>query len=337
MPVLSNARPTLLDVARAVDETGQIIPIVEILNTTEEMMADMIWDEGNLITGDRHSVRTGIPAPTWRKLYGGVQPTKSTRTQVTEDCGMMEAYSEVDKAEADLQGNTAQFRFDEATAHIEGMAQDLASTLFYGNTATNPEKFMGLAPRFSDLSTPNGQDNIIDAGGTGSDNRSIWLVCWGKKTVCGIYPKHSVAGVQFSDKGQVTIENIDGNNGRMEGYRSHFSQHAGLRVKDWRYVVRIANIDYSLLSPDASTGANLIQLMFEALERLPSGAETSELRRCGFYMSRDVRTKVRQQMENRVSNSTLTVANVGGVKSPTFQEIPLRRCDSLAVDEARVV
>lgn len=331
MAVLASNNPTLLDHAQALDPDGSVAAVVEILNQTNEMLADMTFIEGNLPTGHRHTVRTGIPEPTWRRLYGGVQPTKSKRAQVTDATGMLEAYAEIDKALADLNGNSNEFRLSESRAHLEGMTQSLQATSIYGDTTVNPERFDGLATRYNDLSADNA-DNIIDAGGTGSDNRSIWLVVWGNDTCHGIIPKGSTAGIQVNDKGQVTIENVDGNSGRMEAYRTHFRLDAGLTVRDWRYVVRICNIDKSLLTSDISTGANLPNLMFEAMERIPNmGAG-----RPAFYMSRDVRTIFRQQLANATKQSTLSTEDVGGVKSIMFNEVPIRRVDKLSVDEARV-
>src|SRR5690606_33519005 len=269
MATLAVSNPTLLDLAKMLDPDGKIAAVVEILNQTNEILDDMTWVEGNLPTGHRTTVRTGLPAPTWRKLYGGVQPTKGNTAQVTDNCGMLEAYAEVDKALADLNGNTNEFRLNEDRAHIEGMNQELAETLFYGNEGTEPEAFTGLAPRYNDLSAPN-KDNIIDAKGSGNDNASIWLVCWSPTTVHGIIPKGSTAGLQVNDKGQVTIENVDGAGGRMEAYRTHYRWDAGLTVCDWRYVVRICNISKSALTADASSGPNLPALMFEAMEIIPN-------------------------------------------------------------------
>lgn len=333
MATLDVTNPTLLDVMQSLDPNGSVAVVAEILNETNEVLEDMTMLEGNLPTGHRTTIRTGIPAPTWRVLYGGVQPTKSTRAQITDTCGMLEAYAEIDKALADLNGNSAAFRLQEDTAHIEGMSQSLAETIFFGDETVNPERFTGLVPRFNDLSTENGQDNIIDAGGTGSDNASIWLVGWGPNTVHGIYPKGSMGGLQMSDKGQVTIENVDGNGGRMEAYRTHYRHDVGLTVRDWRYVVRIANIDRSALTADASTGANLLELMFQAGETVPNLANA----RFAWYMDKSIRTKVRQQIAAGVSNSTLTVEDVGGRRVTKVDEIPLRRVEALAADEARVV
>ena len=332
MAVLETKWPSLLDVAKATDPDGNIADLVEILNETNEILNDMVVIEGNLSTGHKTSIRTGIPAPTWRRMYGGVQPSKTTRAVITDSAGMMEAYAEIDVALADLNGNAAAFRLSEDAGIIEGMSQDMATNLFVADDSIESEKFTGLNPRFNDLGAENG-DNIIDAGGTGSDNGSIWLIGWGERTCHGIYPKGSKAGLAMDDKGQVTVENVDGSQGRMEAYRTHYRWDFGLTVRDWRYIVRIANIDRSLLTNDAATGANLPDLMFEATERVPSltGAKFS------FYMDRKIRTKLRQQTAAGVTNSTLTTDILGGKRVVAFDEIPVARTDALQVDEARVV
>lgn len=330
MPALAANNPTLLDVAKRLDPDGKIAAIVEILNATNPVLDDLTFIEGNLPTGHRTTIRTGLPTPTWRKLYGGVQPTKSTTVQVTDSCGMLEAYAEVDKALADLNGNTAAFRLSEDAAHIEAMGQEMASTLFYGNEGTEPEAFTGLAPRYNSKSAQNA-DNIIDAGGTGSDNTSIWLCVWGPQTGFGIYPKGSTAGLQMTDKGQVTVENVDGNGGRMEAYRTHYRWDAGLTIRDWRYFVRIANIDVSDLDTVANT-KKLIEWMIQASERIPELGKG----RAVFYMNRRLREKLRLGILEKISNN-LTWETVSGERVMTFDDIPVRRCDALVNTEARVV
>lgn len=332
MATLSVNNPTLLDLAKRTDPDGRIATIVEILNETNEILDDMSWSEGNLPTGHRTTIRSGIPTPTWRKLYGGVQPTKSTTVQVTDNTGMLEAYAEIDKALADLNGNTAQYRLQEDRAHLEGMNQEIGDTLFNGNEATEPEAFTGLATRFNDLSAENA-DNIIDAAGTGSDNQSVWLVVWGPNTCHGIVPKGSKAGWQMRDMGEVTIEDVDGNGGRMQAYRTHYRWDAGLTVRDWRYIVRICNIDKSDLTSDAATGADLIDLMTQAVELLPG----TSMGRPAFYVSRTIRSFLRRQIVNKVAQSTLTMDKVAGKQVVMFDSIPVRRVDALAADEARVV
>lgn len=332
MATLPANNPTLLDVAKRTDPDGSIATIAELLSQTNELLDDMVWLEGNLPTGHRSTIRTGLPTATWRRLYGGVPTGKSRTEQVTDSCGMLEAYAEVDKALADLNGNTAAFRMSEERAYIEAINQQVAATAVYGNEGTVPEAFTGLAPRYNSLSAANAE-NIIDAGGTGSDNNSIWLVCWGENTIHGIYPKGSKAGLTITDKGQVTIENADGANGRMEAYRTHYRWDCGLVVRDWRYAVRIANVDLSELTKNASAGADLIDLMAQAIELLPVAA----MGRPTFYVSRRVRSFLRRQIVNKVVGSTLTMEQVAGKKVVAYDGIPVRRLDTLAANEARVV
>lgn len=335
MTVLATTHPTLLDVAKRLDPNGRIDTIVELLNQTNEVLDDLTFVEGNLPTGHKTTVRVGLPVPTWRKLYGGVQPTKSKTTQVTDSCGMLEAYAEIDKALADLNGNTAAFRLSEDSAHIEGMSQEMASTLFYGNESAEPAAFTGLAPRFNSLTAENA-DNIINGGSVAgqTDNTSIWLCVWGTNTGHGIYPKGSKAGLSMEDKGQVTIENVDGQGGRMEGYRTHYRWDMGLSIRDWRYFVRIPNIDVSELKDSANGPAaqkKLIQLMVQATERIPSFGKG----RAVWYVNRTIREALRLGILEKTA-SNLSWETVSGKRVMTFDDIPVRRVDALLNSEARV-
>lgn len=345
MATLASTNPTLLDLSTREDPDGSIATIGEILNETNEVLPEMTFIEGNLLTGHQASIRTGLPVPTWRKLGGGVQRTKSTTAQITFGVGMMEAFSEIDVALADLGGNRAEFLMSEAIPHIEGMNQEATDTLFYGTETTAPEEFTGFSPHYNDLSVESG-DNIIDAGGTGADNNSIWLVVWSPNTIFGIVPKGSVAGLQFEDLGKKMIQDADGAGGRMMAYVQHFRWDIGLVVKDWRFAVRIANIDKSLLtrvytSGDFSTGANIPDLMFQAMRIIPNLA----MGRPSFYMSRDLATFVARQtlaigQGGLVTSKTLEAdaSDVAGKQRFTefFHGIPMRRVDALAADEAQV-
>lgn len=335
MTALTATHPTLLDVARAKDPNGQIAMVAEILNQVNPILDDMPFIEGNLETGHKSVIRTGLPSATWRKLYGTVQPSKSRRVPVTDSCGMLEAYAEIDKALADLGGNAAAFRLSEDKAFVEGMSQEMASTLIYGNEGTEPEAFTGFAARFNDQSAENG-GNILTSAATpdGTNNSSIWLIGWGTDTVTGIYPKGSKAGLSIKDLGEVTIG--DTTNGYYQGYRTHYRWDSGLVVKDWRYVVRI-QIDAEDLDPDASSGPNLIDLMAEAIDLLPSTANCRPV----FYANRYVRSFLRRQIMNKVAGSTLSIEqltrpNGALIREPMFDGIPVRRCDAILNNESGI-
>ena len=331
MGTLSTTNPTLADVASRMTADGKIDPqIVELLNETNEVLDDMTVIEANGFTEHKTTIRSGLPTGTWRKLNYGVQPEKSRTVQVKDSLGMLETYAEVDKALADLNNNSAAWRLSEDRAFIEGMNQTMATTLFYGDSSADPEKFMGLAPRYNSLSAENAM-NIIDAGGTGNDNTSIWLCVWGPNTLHSIYPKGSSAGLQSRDLGEHTLTDAAG--GRYQGYRTHYKWDIGMTLRDWRYVVRIANIKHSDLTKTGSTGADLIDLMTQAVELIPNIG----MGRPVFYMPRKIRSFLRRQITNKVAASTLTMEEVAGKKVVAFDGVPCRRTDALLLTEARVV
>lgn len=330
-----NGKVTLMDIAQAMDPDGRIASVAELLTQTNEILLDMPWFEGNMPTGHKASIRTGLPTSVWRQFYQGVPPSKSQRAQITDACAMLETRSEVDKDEADLNGNSAAFRLSEAQAFVESLNQTMADSLIYGNQTANPERFNGLAPRFSSLSATNGQ-NIINAAGAGSDNTSIWLVVWGKNTVHGIYPKGSQAGLQHKDLGE--IDAFDSNNNRFRAYSDWWQWKCGLHVKDWRYVVRIANIDVSNLVSESSA-ADLIKLMVRAMARIPFAGMGTPV----FYANRTVKEMLSVQALNK-SNAALSVTEAlrqfGGVqvavKDLNFLGVPIRTVDRILTTEAAV-
>ncbi len=333
MPVIAGNNLTLVDQAKRTDPDGRIAAIAEILAQSNEILEDCPWVEGNLATGHRTTVRTGLPAVAWRKLNAGVQPSKSTTVQVDEAAGMLEAFGVVDKDLAELNGNTGEFRLSENVAFLEAMNQEQASTMFYGDTAVNPERFLGLSARYGTVNPANAQnaDNVIDAGGTGTDNTSVWLIGWSPNTIHGIYPKGTQAGLVHEDLGLDTVTDAAG--GRYRAYLDRYQWKCGLALRDWRFAVRICNIDVSDLTRNVATGADLIDLMTRALERIQSLSGVTPV----FYANRTVRSFLRRQTVNRVASSTLQYDMVAGKPALRLAEVPIKRVDAILSTEARVV
>jgi hypothetical protein len=291
MPTLAtkSGAVTLLDWSKSIDPDGKTATVVELLNQTNEILTDMQWIEGNLPTGHRTSIRTGLPSTIWRKLYQGVPASKSLRATVEDTVGMLETRAEVDTELANLNGNTQDFRLSEGQAFMEAMNQDMAQTLIYGDASLNPERFNGLAVRYNtiNVNTSDIARNVISGGGSGNCT-SVWLVVWGTNTVHGIFPKGSKAGLEHRDLGEIDAFDAAGN--RYRAFADHWKWKCGLTVKDWRYVVRIANISVSDLL--ALTGTQAItantflpKLMVRALARIPFRG----MGKAVFYASRSVK------------------------------------------------
>jgi hypothetical protein len=332
MSTKGNTNPTLIDLTRRLDPDGKVAPIVELLHEVNEVLFDMSFKEGNLLTGHQTTQRTGLPGVSWRKLNQGVAQSKSQTQQITDTCGMLEAYAEVDKDYADLNGNTAAWRLSEDMAFLEAMNIELAQTLFYGDVTTDPEEFTGFSPRYDTPSTSvnNIGYNMIDCGGSGSDNTSVWVGVWGDKSAFGIVPKGSTGGFKHEDLGQVTL--FDSNNNKYEGYRSHYQLKAGLALKNWKYWVRICNIDVSDLTKDKSgSSCDLIDAIVQAIELLPDTISG----RAVIYCNRTIRSFLRRQINN-TTNNNLTYETIAGKKVLFFDEIPVRRTDGILNSEATV-
>lgn len=288
LPTRSGA-VTLLDMAKAVDPEGKIAKVAELLSQTNEVLSDMPWFEGNLPTGHRGTIRTGLPTPIWRKLYQGVPPSKSLRATVDDACGILEDRNEIDKDVADLNGNSSEFRLDEGQATIEGINQAMAQALIYGDASLNPEQFNGLSVRYNTINVATSEvaKNVVSGGGSGNCT-SVWLIVWGRNTVHGIYPKGSMAGLDHQDLGE--IDAFDGSNNRYRAYADVWKWKCGLHVKDWRYIVRISNISMTDLLAQSGTQANtaatwLPKLMVKALSRIPFKG----MGKAAFYCSRSVK------------------------------------------------
>jgi hypothetical protein len=346
MATIGSLALTYADWAKRMDDGYRVASIIELLSQTNEILDDIIVMEGNLPTGHKTTVRTGLPQATWRLLNAGVPNAKSTTAQIVDTCGNLETYAVIDKDIADLNGNTASFRLSEVRAFLEGMSQQVAATLIYGNQHLNPERFTGLAPRFSTVTAANSQTaaNVLDAGGTASTNTSMWIVTWGADTIHGIFPKGKMTGLQHKDMGEWPVADASGNT--YQAYRDHFKWEIGLTLRDWRYTARIANIDVTQLT--GVSAANLINLIVRGLYRLPTApasattiqtSDTPEVRanmgRVVIYCNRIIRTYLDLQAMNK-TNVLLTLREFNGKTVTQFRGIDVRTCDAILNNEAQV-
>lgn len=326
---------TLQDVARRSGDASTKA-IVEVLNQTNDALDDIPWVECNSGVVHKTTTRTSIPAPVWRMLNAGVPIKKSTTKQMSVGCGMLEVYAEVDVKQVKLaargqvdnaSANAAASNAlaDENKAFIEGFAQESSRAMFYGDPS-RPQEPLGFTHWYSDLSNK----NVINGGGTGSDNTSIWLIAWDKQAIHGIYPQGSKAGLSEEFLGQHTVKDADGN--QFEAYRTHYSWDMGFVVRDNRCAVRICNLDVKALIDGSTEAADLIDLMVSAVYKLPKVARGY---RKAFYVRPEVLTALDKQTR-KVNNLMLGYGDVFGKRILTFRDIPVREQESLLDTESKV-
>lgn len=310
---------------------------IELMNQTNDILDNVLWMESNQSDGHLTRIRTGLPKVYWRRLYKGTPPSKSQWSQVKEGCGILEAVMELDVEETKLYGDKAKaFRLSEGVSFGESMRQTVATTLFYGNNNKNPDEFNGFAMRYPSKDSP----NVVDAGGTGSACTSMYLVCWGERTVHGLYPQGSSGGMETKDLGEYMATDEDGR--KFEVVGDKYNWRCGLTVRDWRAVVRLANIPVaSLTKAKGEDGfVDLHSLTIEAKNKMPVSMRNQAI----WYCNSDVMTALERQATD-AGNVTLTYTTVdAGKGGPLFKSSqianihgrPILQCDAIVSDEKAI-
>lgn len=312
-------------------ENGKVTStIIDLIAADNVLIEDAIVVECNEGSYHKTTVRNGLPTIQFRKFYQGVAPSKSEHTQITETTGMLEAYSQVDKALADLNGDKDQFRLNEATAFIQAMNKTVQENIFYGNKGTNDATFDGLAVRYKEYSDKKDTVGyqVINAGGTGNNNTSIWFVGWGELNTHLLYPKGSQAGLKHEDKGVQTTTDSNGN--MYDVYRDKFSWDVGLAVRNYKSNVRIANIDVTKL--EGEDAIDLITLMVKAYHRFVKHAKNTKN---VIYVTDTIATYLHLQAAEK-KNVNLTMGEFAGQPVVKFLGIPVKTCDYLNDNEQAV-
>jgi len=328
LSTLGVTSPNLADVAKAKDPDGRIGLIIPLLEQYNPMVFDAPAIEGNLAIGHQSIQRVTRGSGTWRSINEGIAAEKGTTRQVIDVCGELAGLHKMDTTLYDLNGGK-EYRRQDLEEYVAGLAQEIAETILYGNIATSPKEFQGLAPRYNSTTGTYGSQ-IKDAAGTGSDNRSIWLITWGRKTCHLIYPKGTKAGIEMTDMGKQLVS--DGTND-YTAYVEDIKWRVGLALPDYRNVIRICNIDVSDLTVDASSGADLIRQMVGAIYALPTSSMFNTNR--VFYCSKTIAEYLQLQASNK-SNVNLTPANAEGEPYTKCIGVPIKAVDALETNEARV-
>lgn len=323
----------LIDLFKSQTSTREIAAVIQLLAETNAILDDAMTVECN--EGTRHSttVQTGLPAVTWGQLYKGIPQTKGTKAQVKDTTGFVEGLSTIDERLLKLSGGKeGAIRLSEARGFLESLSQEMASTVFYGDHTSDPEKFTGLAPRFDTISGAANGGQIVDAGGSGSDNTSIWMVTWGDDATHLLYPQGTAAGVDRKDMGTQRVEDGDGN--PYYAKEELFSWHCGLTVRDWRKVVRVANIDVSDLQAGSVDIYKWLRKGYWKLRRHGNKPNVS------IYCNSDVMEALDADSTPTTSTSAsfvrLRPSEVDGKEVMTYRGFPVRQCDAILNTESQI-
>lgn len=321
--ITANNALTLSELAHRKDPSGNLAAIAEVLAEDSPVLQSAMWTEANDTFSHKVVRRASLPSGSWRKLNEGVAVEASQTEEFTEGIGILQTYSQVDKDLADAAPNKAQFLMDEARSFLEGLSQTFENIFFYGNSNTAPETFSGLSTRMDALAAT---QNVIGAGGTGSDTTSIYGVQWGMGSTHMVYPKGSSVGLTHTHLGEDTLSDSSGN--LYQGYRDLFSMKGGLVVKEPRSIIRLANIESSGTS-NIFDEDDLITLLNRMRQ---SGAGTV------LYCNATIKTQMEIALKDKTNvNYTADMGEgLAGVPMLRFRGNPIMKSDAITITETAI-
>jgi hypothetical protein len=347
MAAIGNTTDTLINWVKTRNPDQKAAFIIELLNQSNEMIPDIQWEPGNNGPfGNRTSVQIALPTVSVRQIGEAVTMSTSREAQFDDGMSIIEGFAESDIILADASGDVGNYRLRRTRAFTEAMSQKFSQLFWYGDSTLNTKEFFGMTSRYAALSGFANSQNVLNGGGSGSTNASMWFITHGDKSLTGIFPVGTPGGMHHEDWGkQLSVQSTGYPNTVLAVYRDQYYWHAGLSLKDWRWNVRICNIDVNNLVAE-SGAVDLLKIMQKALMRLPSigipasttGNPMTNLTNPGrtvIYTNRTIREMLGIQAQNKVSN-TLTWMDVDGRKELTFQSVPIRNSDALLSTENAV-
>lgn len=344
MTTLTQKFLTMADLYKRTNADKSIAQIMEMMNTTaQDIFTDFVMQECNDGTKHIYTTRTGLGTVGWGALYEGIPQSKSKTQQVTETTGFAEKLCSVDTRLLELAGaNEGAVRAQESEADIEAMAQELVSALFYHNTATNPRLPKGLAPRYGVKGTSGAGKQIIDAGGTGSDNTSVYFCTWGGSGLRALYPKGTKGGISQEDMGRQRVLDDAGNPFYVK--EELVRAHLGFGLGDYRRCSRVANIDVSLMQAGSVDLYAFMRKGYYAVNGLRNQnvkvTKETEPGRTVIYCNVDVLEALDALASNAGTTDNFTrlkYMEVEGKEVLAYRGIPIRETSALLNTEARVV
>jgi hypothetical protein len=301
--------------------------IIELLRLTNQMLIDVPVKAANNGTINVTTQRLTKAAGEHRIYNKGVGKT-ATQTNVVHDrIAVLSTYSDVDRDMADHSGDVAQTRMSEAISIIKGMGIVQAQTLIYGDPS-NEAEFSGLMYRRNKLLLPDGNPdpNVIDAGGTGPNLTSVYMVAVGPDLFHLIYPQSSAGvGVKREDRGVVDVKQADDPTKEYPVYREFFEAQYGLTIRAPDAVKRICNI------PATMAGEDLVDLLLDTRRRMPEGASTY-----ATYSNLDILIKIDKTARDKV-NVSYTAPDPWGQEITHVRDLRCRQMDVILNTEGQVV
>ena len=327
-----DTRYNLIDNLKLV-ENGKYEAMAKVLTEDNPFLFDLAVVPANGILSHQGTRETSLPTPQIVKVGDGWDSSTVRWDKYKENISIFKDRASVPEDVLDLQPDKASFWADVKDRHQEGFGQGVTNHFFYGTSVATPEKFDGLDVRYSvpDSTDPTNPSStsadpfVFDAGGTGRNTMSVWLIQHGLNKFKGITPANDpMMGIKNEDMGR---QYVDAENSKKRwDFINEFGWKIGLDIVDIRSVARIRNIDSTIDGLDAA----FLQLVFQAKNEIFRGSEA-----IFAYVPKRMLTFLEIMAEAK-QNVIYDTNNIYGIPLLRIGEILLRPMDALKIDETAV-
>ena len=254
----------LSDVAKITLNNGKFAKAFDVIAEMNPIVDDVPFVPSNDGETYKSTELTGYPTTYYRMVNQGIPVSTDNEKMIRNSFAQLANAYQIDrKLVTGTKESIDAFMARKDLRYVTSLMDSLATTMVYGDSATETDKFTGLAARLSVPSTNYKEAgyNLISGGGSGSDNTSMYGVVWSGDGAFGFYPEGSQAGLKITRMRDVEIRDSGGTN-EFIGHKNFYEMDAGLVVTDWHHICRACNIDVSDLTFDKSgSSANLSDLL----------------------------------------------------------------------------
>lgn len=334
-----DTRYNLIDCLKNVQD-GKFVPWAETLTEDSPFLFDLQLESATGILSNQGSREISLPTPQIIKVGEGHVSSTVRWDNFTENISIFKDRASIPKDVYDLKPDKIAYRAKIEDRHMAGFGQGVTNHFFYGTSVATPEKFDGLDVRYSvpDSTDPTNPSSssadpfVFDAGGSGGDTMSVWMIQQETDKFNGITPVNDpLMGIEKRDTGLVyAVTNdsytaVDSRKEREE-LRTEFAWKIGLNIPDQRSVARIRNIESGLSNLDPG----FLQLIFQAEDEVFKGQG-----QIFAYVPKRMLTFLHIMAEAK-QNVTYDTNNIYGIPLFRIGKILLRPEDALKIDETSV-
>ncbi len=333
------SRYNLIDCLKNVQD-NKFVPWAETLTENSPFLFDLQMEVASGILSNQGSREVSLPTPQIIKVGEGHVSSTVRWDNFTENISIFKDRVAIPLDVYNLKPDKIAYRAKIEDRHMAGFGQGVTNHFFYGTSVATPEKFDGLDVRYSvpDSTDPTNPSSasadpfVFDAGGTGSDTMSVWMIQQDIDKFSGITPINDPQmGIDKVDSGLVyaatnsSYTAVDSRAERQE-LRTELSFKIGLNIADQRAVARVRNIESAVSDLDPS----FLQLIFQAEEEVFKGAG-----QIFAYIPKRMMTFLKIMAEAK-QNVVYDTNNIYGIPLHRIGNILLRSEDALNTTEDAV-